>query len=90
MRVLTYSSLVLDGGSIKEAKGHSQWFLSFRSLTSGLKKPLLARLLLGEQLNGKPLLRNTWKSIVLDGIDLHVFYFHINFFTCANADFSQN
>lgn len=44
---------------------------------------------MAEQLNGKPQLRNTWKRIALDNIALHVLYFHINSFTCANADFSQ-
>ena len=29
-------------GSIKEADGCSQWFLSLRSVVSGLEKPLLA------------------------------------------------
>ena len=33
---------MLDGGSIKEADGCSQWFLSLRSVASGLEKPLLA------------------------------------------------
>jgi len=37
-----YSSIALDGGSIKEADGCSQWFLSLRSVASGLEKPLLA------------------------------------------------
>ena len=32
----------MDGGSIKEADGCSQWFLSLRSVASGLEKPLLA------------------------------------------------
>lgn len=44
---------------------------------------------MAEQLNGKPQLRNTWKRIALDNIALHVLYFYINSFTCANADFSQ-
>ena len=34
--------MALDGGSIKEADGSSQWFLSLRGLASGLEKPLLA------------------------------------------------
>ena len=32
----------LDGGSMNEADGCSQWFLSLRSVASGLEKPLLA------------------------------------------------
>ena len=34
--------MALDGDSIKEADGSSQWFLSLRGLASGLEKPLLA------------------------------------------------
>ena len=34
--------MVLGSGSIKEAGGSSQWFLSLHSVTSGLQKPLLA------------------------------------------------
>ena len=33
--------MALDGGSIKEANGRSQWFLSLRGVASGLEKPLL-------------------------------------------------
>ena len=34
--------MALDGGSINEANGRSQWFLSLRGISSGLEKPLLA------------------------------------------------
>ena len=34
--------MTLEGGLIKEADGCSQWFLSLRSVASGLEKPLLA------------------------------------------------
>ena len=39
---LIYSSIALDGRSIKEADGCSQWFFSLRSVASGLEKRLLA------------------------------------------------
>ena len=39
---LIYSSIALDGGTINEADGCSQWFLSLCSVVSGLEKPLLA------------------------------------------------
>ena len=34
--------MALDAGSIKEANGRSQWFLSLRSVISGVERPLLA------------------------------------------------
>ena len=34
--------MALDGGLMKEGNGCSQWFLSFRSVASGLEKPQLA------------------------------------------------
>ena len=34
--------MALGSGSIKEAGGSSQWFLSLHSAASGLQKPLLA------------------------------------------------
>ena len=34
--------MVLDGGSIKEVDSCLHWFLSLRSIVSGLEKPLLA------------------------------------------------
>ena len=41
---VNYSSKALDGGSITEANGRSQWFFSFRSIVSNLgeTRPLLA------------------------------------------------
>ena len=39
---VNFLSMALDGGSMKEADGCSQWFLFFRSVMSGLEKPILA------------------------------------------------
>ena len=39
---LIYSSIALDGGSVKEADGYSQRFLFLRSVASVLEKPMLA------------------------------------------------
>ena len=38
---LIYSPMTMDDGSIKEANGSSQWFLSLRSVVSSLEEPLL-------------------------------------------------
>ena len=39
---LIYSSMALDGGSIREANDRSQWFLSLCSVTSSMERLLLA------------------------------------------------